>query len=57
MTLTGRKRYRRGWGGTLVLQVEETFDKTTSLHGNIETHEVTQWRDAKTEDVTLEVAA
>lgn len=52
--LTGATRYRNGWFGSLVLQVEETY--AVGYRGrpriNEPTHcEETRWRDAKATDL------
>lgn len=57
MTFTGRKRYRRGWFGKLILQIEETFDRWDSLGGDIDCRRVKRWRDATVDDISLEEAA
>ncbi|MDL2401265.1 hypothetical protein [Rhizobium mayense] len=60
MRLTGRYRYRIGWRGTLVLQVEEEYDVYRSLFsrrqpGNDSVKETERnWRDARVEDLPLQ---
>lgn len=49
--LTGRRRYRRGWFGRLILQVEE---KTTWHDRFGDCFIGTEWRDARVQDLTTE---
>lgn len=52
--LTGKRRYRRGWFGRLILEVQEKHtwvDRFGDRYGN------TSWRDAKIEDLTTEEVA
>lgn len=56
MPLTGRKRFRTEKrflrSSKLVLQVEYTYEFFNAYYGNYET--ITDWRDARTEDLTTE---
>lgn len=49
MRLTGNRRFRVGFGKTLVLQVEQTY---LTIDQYCDTERVTEWRDAKIEDLT-----
>jgi hypothetical protein len=55
-TKTGRTRYRShktfGDKQFLVLQIEERYTHYESVGNSIEGTPVTQWRDARTEDLT-----
>lgn len=48
LTLTGNKRFRSGFGGTLVLQVEERVEEANEWG----TDSYVRWRDARIEDLT-----
>jgi hypothetical protein len=55
MSLTGRTRYRTGWFGWIILQVEETAlqaHEGTEGRGTDWLPTGRKWRDAKTEDFT-----
>lgn len=47
--LTGKTRYRTGWFGRLILQVEEQIGRTDPM--TCETDYFPRWRDAKAEDL------
>jgi hypothetical protein len=48
--LTGSFRYRIGFWGRLILQVEERFSAPTGRFGDLD--HWTKWRDAKVGDIT-----
>lgn len=51
--LTGKIRYRRGWFGVLILQVEEIQYRYENNVDRVEFRGAYQvWRDAGTEDLT-----
>lgn len=52
--LTGRRRFRRGWFGRLILQVEE---KLTWVDYWGDRYANKGWRDARVEDLTTEEVA
>lgn len=63
--LTGRRRHRvqqttRGWGygrttkTVLVLQVERKYLSSTYSGGSIDSEWLTDWRDARVSDLTVE---
>jgi len=55
-TLTGKRRFRKGFFGKLILQVEVTAEFDTEICpgiGDIERREVTGYRDATIEDLTV----
>lgn len=55
-SLTGRRRHRVGWGGRLVLQVEElSRTGTAEANGPHYTGEEARWRDAVAEEVICEL--
>lgn len=49
MGLTGKTRYRAGWGGKLILQVEYAYDG--SSFDDMWPRTCIDWRDAKMEDL------
>ena len=53
-TKTGRHRFRL-WKGKLVLQVEVIFEHTTNLGNEIDVQDVTHFRDALLEDLTVDL--
>lgn len=55
MKFTGRRRYRRGLFGRLILQVEITTEHVSHepMTCDVETYTHTQWRDAKITDLTV----
>jgi len=53
--LTGRTRYRRGWFGRLILQVEETGCLFDPRGGGSYSPDYTRWRDAKVDDLIIDV--
>lgn len=57
MKLTGKTRYRilkqRFRNPVLVLQVEESGYEIFCTAGHIDGHDVTRWRDARVEDLSL----
>lgn len=54
MSLTGRTRYRTGWFGWVILQVEEERTRIEKVYGVLSGYDVatpyTAWRDAKPSD-------
>lgn len=50
--LTGRTRYRRGWFGRLILQVEFSQRYVRDLNGSgyYDSGLITKWRDARVDD-------
>lgn len=53
---TGRTRFRTGWRGVLVLQVECTTEHCVNGPGvEVETHRY--WRDAKVHDLDIDVTS
>lgn len=52
--LTGRRRYRKGWRGRLVLQVEKVqhYVDVEPMDMSTTAWDVVEWRDAKVEDLT-----
>ena len=53
LELTGKKRFRSGEGGTLVLQVQERWLETECISGNIDAEWLYRWRDAAISDITV----
>ncbi len=54
--LTGNRRYRIGWRGKLILQVEQNVGFVEDCGGNfIGTEPGKIWRDAEVSDVTMEL--
>lgn len=53
MKLTGKTRYRSGWRGKLILQVEETSVQLENCGAYVDIARVRYWRDAKTEDLAF----
>lgn len=52
--ITGETRYRTGWFGKLILQVEENTSGYLSVGGcNPRRVNSTRWRDAKAQDLRL----
>lgn len=51
--LTGRFRYRQGWFGKLILQVQETGQYFDSYSGGTFSPRFTGWRDARIEDLSI----
>lgn len=55
-SLTGRTRYREGWFGRLILQVEETRIRIEKVYGVLSGYDIrhpyTVWRDARAMDFT-----
>ena len=51
--LTGNTRWRKGWFGKVILQVEETITVDDDVGYGLGTHssQVLRWRDAKTDDI------
>ena len=51
--LTGRTRYRKGWFGKVILQVEETvtIDDDVGYGIGTHSHQETCWRDAGPNDI------
>jgi len=49
--LTGNIRYRSGWRGKLILQVEESGSQHITCGAYIDCRPVRFWRDAKVEDL------
>jgi hypothetical protein len=50
--MTGRVRFRQGWTGALVLQVEYTVEHLENAGGSLEFTTVPTWRDATVQDLT-----
>ena len=50
--LTGKKRYRLGFGGKVILQVESSDRMTDPIDYSHTGPEYTYWRDATIEDIT-----
>lgn len=44
--LTGKRRYRSNWRGKLILQVEETLQRSAYTGHEVECWTDTKWRDA-----------
>lgn len=53
MKLTGRTRYRTGWRGKIILQVEYTEYYCHDIHGSghFDEGHTTHWRDATADDL------
>ena len=52
--LTGNHRYRSNWRGKLILQVEETLQRSAYVVNEIEFWTETKWRDATLFDLQTE---
>ena len=52
MKLTGETRYRSGWRGKLILQVEETGIQYENCGAYVDSARVRYWRDAKVDDLS-----
>lgn len=52
MRPTGSVRFRRGWFGKLILQVEEAGREPLWIAGRIDVLPSVRWRDARLEDIT-----
>ena len=53
--LTGKIRYRADRKGRLILQVERKYKVTTNIGGTVDIDQYMGWRDARIEDLNVEI--